>query len=302
MFQRTMGFLLLVIALVSSPAFSIGVGWEQTFGSNGYQGSRVPLTLVKTKIDEQDVKWLEFGVGIDSYTDDLVAKRFYAFEPRFKVSAPSEASFAASYRFIPTTDSFVSHDIGIEFNYTALQPHHDLQSDRLIDEIELGLSVHRKSYSDGMDILRGARTTDFSTSEIFVLANINLLNNEWGGPKPKIYLSLGHSFYSTDVTANERPAPMAIVGDLMPLLSLYPNTIFNAKAVWSFGRPGGFSVNPEIHSSFFSTTGFEIGGQGLGFGLSARTGGFGVRTIFELINQKGIGWRNFITLGVFVTL
>jgi hypothetical protein len=291
----------LICLSLTGMASGYTLGLEQTFGSNGYNGTRVPFTLVHTKLDETNVKWLDFNIGFDTYQDDFVRKRYFAFEPKLEIYSESQAAIFVSSRLVPTTDDFSFWDIGVGVRYTALPPRNDADPPRAIDEVEVGFEIRRRAYSDNVDINYTPLATSFSDTEVQLIATVSLLHDDWGSPKPKVRTQLSKSFYSSDISPTNRPAPMTSILGLTPFVQGYVNAMFNTTVWWTVGRPDGFSLEPQVFYSFYTPYGSGDSGNAVGFGLHVKVAGFGVKVDCDLLKEGALDWRSFLTLGASFT-
>lgn len=294
-----MFFLIAFLSLVKAQAFSLGL--EQTFGTDGYSGSRAPVLIVKTLLNEKENRYLSGEVEIGSYWDNLVNARYLSIEPKIRVFAESEASVQASFRGVLPTDNFSSQDFGIEIRYTLLQPPNDTEPKRFVEELELLAEIRRRSYSDGLFASRLARPSPLTLNEVYVVLGARLLHNQWGTFKPNFEAYLTKSFYSDAIGANDRANPMGNLKGVTPFISMYQDLLLNLYASWRLGRPGGFVLKPQLKFSVFSSAGTTSGGASFGPSLDASTEGFGVTTGVDFLYQ-GSTFRNFLTLGFYVTL
>lgn len=295
-------FFLGALFFFARPANAFVVGLGQTFGSDNYSGTRLPLRLLDTPIEEDSKTRVQFEFQLDTYKDDLVPARFFSFEPKLRVVAPGEGSLMASVGWVPSTDSYGRLDFGIEIHYTVFQtPHSDLKSPALIEELGVGLSIRRRSHSDSIFTDRSSRGQALDLSETWIAAEVAFLHNDWNVLKPNIKFLLSKSFFSQALQATDRPNPMASIFSLSPFVQGYAGFSLSPSAYWNIGRPGGLTLEPKIFYTYASFDGMSQSGNAFGTSVRAEMNGYGVFANLEFYKLDLGTFRTFLSLGATVS-
>lgn len=293
-------FLTFLLSTSLAHAYTFGIG--QTFGSDSYSGSRFPAQLVQVPLEGDNRKRFELKLQLDTYKDDFVTTQFFAVEPKIRVISEGEGSLLASFRYIPSTDSYRQTDFGIEIHYTVFQkPHSDLRESALIEEWELGLAIRRRSHTDDLTATRGIRTTPLSFYETVLALHSRFAHSDSNVVKPILLIRAQKSFYSEALTGFDRSGPMTDLYGVTPFVQGYLDFSLHTALSWNLGKAGGLTLEPKLFYTYGYFQETSRNAHVVGAHVQANAAGFGVFTGFELLKSDFRDWRNFLTLGATVS-